>query len=104
MEVLGGSPPYPSLSLANALVQGNTTGFIAKNGTTLTIINSTIDSNGTGVIGYTLPGPTIDVQNTIFSNNPTAILVDDIGREPPVVNITHSTFWANTRNFVHHGR
>ena len=102
VEVLGGEPPYPSLSLTNALVQGNTTGFIAKNGTTLTIINSTIDSNSTALIGYTRPGPTIDVQNTILSNNPTAVLFDEVPglSTPPVVIVTHSTFWANTRNVV----
>jgi hypothetical protein len=88
----------PSLTLTNALVQNNAQGLLAKNGAVLTVVNATLDGNMTAIVGYTRPGPTLDIQNTIISNNRTAIRVDDDGFVPPMVRVAHTTLWANTNN------
>ncbi|HEY5453411.1 MAG TPA: right-handed parallel beta-helix repeat-containing protein, partial [Polyangia bacterium] len=103
IEVYAVSPPTAALTLTNAVVQGTDgIGIVAKNGALVTIINSTIDGNKTGMVGYISPAPTIVLRNTILSNNPRAIYVDESNSSgPPMVTATQTTFWRNGSNLVH---
>jgi hypothetical protein len=95
----------PDVTLTNTVVQGTTgIGVVAKNGALLTIINSTIDANKIGMVGYISPAPTIVLRNTILSNNPQAIYVDETSTSgPPMMTATQTTFWQNRQNLVHMG-
>ena len=101
IEAYGASNAAPlSLTLTNAVLQNNSVrGVVAKNNATLVVVNSTIDGNLTGVVGYTTPAPVVTLLNTILSNNKTAILTDqDDFAQAPKLTVTRSTFWANTTN------
>ena len=95
----------PDVTLTNTVVQGTRgIGVVAKNGALLTIINSTIDANKIGMVGYISPAPTIVLRNTILSNNPQAIYVDETSTSgPPMMTATQTTFWQNRQNLVHMG-
>jgi hypothetical protein len=97
---LAGSP----VTVTNALVQGNTMhGLLTQGISPLTVINCTVDGNRSGISAwYVAQGSaplTLDVQNTIFSNNRFAIDLDAGG--PPSslsTTVTQSTFWGNGMN------
>jgi|GEM_PF-2576790 len=112
IEVEGNKmPPDASVTLTNALLRGNKGHGAQTVGTSpLTIINATIDGNGSGATawysGAAVAGPSLalDVQNTIFTNNVRAIdlntiTVDDASRVSAT--IKNSTFWNNGKNSEH---
>lgn len=112
LEVEGNKPvPDTSVTLTNALLRGNTSHGATTVGTSpLTIINSTIDGNGSGASawygGASAAGATLvlDVQNTIFTNNLRAIDLDSASvpdASKVSATIAGSTFWNNRRNSEH---
>ena len=99
LEAMDGAP----VTVTNALVQGNTGHGLIGFGASLTVINSTVDGNQSGVTGWWTGASdsvraVVDVQNTIFSGNRRAIDLDDANGRPLTWTVTESTFWGNTAN------
>ena len=64
------------VTVRNSVVSGADRGMCAHPGSTLTVINSTVDDNR---IGLLLHGGSLDVANTIVSHNLEAGILDDYG-------------------------
>jgi hypothetical protein len=98
-----------TLTVTNVVVQRNRLQGISGYDTqALTVINSTVDGNGTGVflrVIRTEPRE-VEIQNTILSNNGRAVDLNDGAATMPVASaiVTSSTFWANEANVVHFGQ
>ena len=90
------------VTVTNALVQGNTRHGILAYGGAMTVVNSTIDRNPSGVSGWQAGGASvrIDVENTIFSNSMRAIDLDQGGGPPVVATVARSTFWTNVQTLL----
>jgi uncharacterized membrane protein YgcG len=91
-----------SVTLTNALFQGNTlVGLQAMNGTATTI-NCTFDQNYDGI--EALPDSTgttaVEVQNAILSNNRHTAIQDYGPASTPAVHLSRATFWGNTANAI----
>ena len=99
LEAMDGAP----VTVTNALVQGNTGHGLIGYGASLTVINSTVDGNQSGVTAWWTGASdsvraVVDVQNTILSGNRRAIDLDDANGRPLTWTVTESTFWGNTAN------
>ena len=91
-----------SVVVTNALLQGNTGQRVIGVGGSITVVNSTVDGNSAGVSGWWSGSAaftmTVDIENTIFSNNRRAIDLDDASTGQLTTTVTHSTFWGNVAN------
>ncbi len=91
-----------SVTLANALFQGNLNeGLMVMSGSA-TALNCTFDRNYDGVLaipGGAATAPSVQIQNAILSNNTHSAFQDYAGPASNTgIRVSRSTFWGNTAN------